>query len=137
MLPRALAVILCASFAVAAPSGQGRPDSPPAVADEILIEFKPHATDDRREAAIASVGGKRIKRFKQLRIDHVSVPRGRRAEDTIAELLQRDEVAAAQPNYARRATFPAPPNDPFWTANNVHLWGIERIQADDVWSTYT
>ena len=137
MPPRLLAALLCVSFAVATPAGQARPDIAPTSGDEILIEFSPHADDSRRDGAIERVGGKKLKRFKQLRVDHVRLPHGQRADDAIAELLQRDDVVAAQPNFAQRATFPSPPNDPFWTANNTFLWGIERIQADDVWATYT
>ena len=40
-----------------------------------------------------------------------------------------------QPNYVRRVAAPAPPNDPYWTFGL--LWGIERIQAQPVWTTFT
>lgn len=137
MPPRLLAALLCLGFAVATPAGQARPDIQPVAGDEILIEFRAHADDSRRDAAIERIGGRKLKRFKQLRVDHVRLARGRRADETIAELLQRDDVVAAQPNYSQRATFPSPPNDPFWTQNNTHLWGVERIQSDDVWAAYT
>lgn len=48
---------------------------------EVLITFNASATDSRRDAVLSRIGGTRIKRFDALNVDHVRLPRGRRAAD--------------------------------------------------------
>ncbi len=135
---KALAVVVLLGLGGVAPLGQQPADRVGAVEDEILVKFRPQADDARRDAALESVGGRRIKRFKDLDIDHVRIPRGRRAQDAVAAIRANADVVAAQPNYLRSITSPPPPNDFFWindTANG--FWALKHIQTDLVWSTYT
>jgi subtilisin family serine protease len=136
---RRLALVVLLTLAGwAAPSGQEPPARAAAVEDEILVRFRPEADEGRRAAALSAVNGQRLKRFRQLDIDHVRIPRGRRAAAVVAALRAHPDVLAAQPNFIRRITAPQPPNDFFWV-NDVswNFWGIPRIQAKAVWDTYT
>ena len=72
-----------------------------AVDGEIIVKFRPSATASRRDAALAAIGGQRIKKFETIDIDHVRLPRGRKAADAIADLLASGEVLSAQPNFIR------------------------------------
>jgi len=44
-------------------------------------------------------------------------------------------VIVAEPNYIRSIVASPPPNDPFWLDNT--LWGLQKIQAQQTWNTYT
>ena len=75
----AVGALLGLALWVAAPSGQEPAGSTPAVDGEILVKFRPQATGARRDAALRSVGGQRIRRFGAVNVDHVRLPRGRAA----------------------------------------------------------
>lgn len=123
---------------VAAPSGQGQGAPASAVDSEVLVRFRPQATDARRDAALRTVGGQRIRRFGALNVDHVRLPRGRNVDQAIAAIRSNVDVEAAQPNYIRHTTAPPPPNDFFWLNDIAYdFYGMKKIQADQVWNTYT
>jgi subtilisin family serine protease len=108
------------------------------VHNEVLVKFRAGAADARRDAVVSGIGGKRLKRFRQLDIDHVQLPDGRPPDDAIAELLAAGDVVAAQPNYRRQIALPTPPNDFFWVNDaDWSFWGIPKIEAHQVWNTYT
>lgn len=120
----------------AAPSGQQpSPGGPQAVDGELLVRFRAGAGSASREAALAAIGGQRIKRFEAVATDHVRVPRGRRAADAIAGLLATGEVLSAQPNFIRRIVSDPPPNDFFWVNDTTYgFYGMKKIQANLVWA---
>jgi subtilisin family serine protease len=134
--PLTVVAALCLGIGAATLSGQQPPPRAQVVDGEILVKFRPGADDARRDAALNGIGGTRIKRFKDLNVDHVRLPQGRRANDVIQDLLSNADVVSAQPNFVRRISFPGPPNDPWWTANNTDLYGIKKIGADSVWNTF-
>ncbi len=122
----------------AAPSGQQpAPGGPRAVDGELLVRFRPGASAARRDAALATVGGQRLKRFEAVATDHVRVPRGRRIDDALATLLASSDVLSAQPNFVRRITALPPPNDFFWVNDTTYgFYGLKKIQADQVWAVH-
>ncbi len=136
LLPPTFVVVVCLAGSVL--SGQQSVEPVSSVEDEILVKFRPHSDDGRREAALDRVGGRRIKRFRNLDIDHVRIPRGRRADDVVAEIQANADVIAAQPNYVRSIAALPPPNDFFWI-NDVpnNFWALKHIQTDLVWANYT
>ena len=133
------AALVCLACWIAAPSGQqGDPASPRSVDDEIIVKFRRDVPQSRRDAALGRIGGGRINHFAAVDQDHVRLPRGRKAADAIADLLASGEVLSAQPNYIRHIVQSPPPNDFFWVNRAQYgFYGMERIQADQVWSTYT
>jgi uncharacterized membrane protein len=56
-------------------------------------------------------------------------------EAALARFRAMPGVEYAQPNYTRRMIQTAPPNDPFWLDGS--LWGLEKIQAQQAWTTFT
>jgi subtilisin family serine protease len=65
------------------------------------------------------------------------LPNGRSAAQAVAALLRNPDVLAAQPNYIRDFVGPAgpPPNDPLWLDGT--LWGLQKIQAQAVWTGFS
>lgn len=120
----------------ATPSGQQpAPGGPRAIDSELLVRFRDGASDASRDAALAAIGGQRIKRFEAVETDHVRVPRGRRAADAIAALLATGDVVSAQPNFIRRIVSDPPPNDFFWVNDTTYgFYGMKKIQANLVWA---
>ena len=123
---------------VAAPSGQ-EPGAPTSAVDgEILVRFRPQATNARRDAALRTVGGQRIRRFGAVNVDHVRLPRGRSVDQAVAAIRANVDVETAQPNYIRHTTSDPPPNDFFWLNDIAYdFYGMKKIQADQVWNSYT
>ena len=137
MRGRLLSVVagLCFSAWIAAPIGQEPAPPAGAVDGELLVKFSAQATAARRDATLAAVGGQRIKKFAAIDLDHVRLPRGRRAADAIADLLASGTVIAAQPNYIRRIAAAPPPNDFLWVNDIANgFYGLKKIQAALVWA---
>ncbi len=133
-----LGALLSLVWLGATPSGQQPASSSPQqqVEGELLVTFRPQADSARRDAALAAVGGRRIKRFETIGMDHVRLPRGRRADEAINALRANGDVIAAQPNFIRRIDSAPPPNDPAWLNDGpagYNFWGMKKIQADLVW----
>jgi hypothetical protein len=105
------------------------------VESELLIKYVPTASNGRRNGIAASRGARLVRRARALDIDHVRLPPGQSMVAAIAALRSTPDVALVQPNYVRRASGSAPPNDPWWLLG--FLWGLERIQAQPVWSSFT
>ena len=66
-------------------------------------------------------------------MDHVRLPPGQNVAAAIAAFRATPDVLLVQPNYIRRATASAPPNDPCWLIG--FLWGLEKIQAQPAWTS--
>ena len=102
---------------------------------ELLVKFAPAVPIASRDAMLAGRGASRLRRFGVLNIDHVRLPRGLSMQAAIAMLQSLPGVEAVQPNYIRRPVQSAPPDDPFWLDGS--LWGLQKIEVDKVWSTFT
>ena len=102
---------------------------------EILVKFSPRTDAFRRNAILSSRGVFRIRRFDAVDIDYVRVPRGQAVAAAVGALQRMAGVDGVQPNYTRYAAPGAPPNDPFWLDGS--LWGLLKIDARSVWTTYT
>ncbi len=123
----------------ATPSGQ-QPSSPgpQRVEGEILVKFKRDTPANRRDARLSSVGGRRLRRFNALDLDHVRIAAGRRIDDAISALRASGDVVSAQPNFVRHITASPPPNDFFWVNDITYgFYGMKKIRADQVWAAYT
>jgi subtilisin family serine protease len=114
---------------------QPTPGGERSVPDEIIVKFRPGVSDFQRANVLTARAARSIRRFRALGLEHIRLNRGQNLAAAIAALRSSSSVALVQPNYIRHTTAPAPPNDPYWTFGL--LWGIERIQAQAVWTGFT
>lgn len=105
---------------------------------ELLVKFNPAMNALSRDAALGNRRAVRLRRFARLNLDHVRLPSDVSVQAAIAAFQAMPGVLYAQPNYIRHAiqTPPsAPPNDPLWLDGS--LWGLQKIQAQQAWSSFT
>ena len=102
---------------------------------EVLVRFAAGTSTSRRDAALTAIGARVIRRFDRVRVHHARVAPGQSVEEAVAALQLDPEVLDAQPNYIRTIDAAAPPNDPLWV--NDSMWGLTRIQAQNVWNAIT
>ena len=131
----AAALLLFLGLWLSGASGQQPQGDAPSVAGELIVKFRADASQSRRDAALTSRGARLLRRFEALDLHHVRVPEGQNLQAALAALQADPDVVFAQPNYIRRTTQSATPNDPFWLNNS--LWGLKQIHADTAWSSYT
>src|SRR5678816_2374478 len=114
----------------------GQPAAPE-VPDEVLVQFARSVPMGRRAAILAAESATEVDRLDTLDIHLARLPRGRNVSQVVSNLLRNTEVVAAQPNYIREFVGIAgpPPNDPLWLDGT--LWGLQKIQAQAVWTGYT
>src|SRR5512134_3758640 len=112
--------------------GQQPPDAEPG---EVIVQFRPDASQAQRAAIRAAHATDLVRRFETLDMQLLRVGPGRDVAAAVAALLATPGVVLAQPNYRRQAIAPPPPNDPFWL--NDTLWGLQRIQAQQAWTNFT
>jgi subtilisin family serine protease len=127
-----------AALALVGPGVQSQGQIPsPHAEDEVLVQFARSTPLGRRAAILAAESGTELRQFDELDIHHVRLPRGRDVSQAVANLLRNPDVVAAQPNYIREAVGTAgpPPNDPLWLDGT--LWGLQKIQAQAVWTGYS
>lgn len=139
---RKLSVLTILSVSALALVGQGAQTQgqapPPEVPDEVLVQFARTAPQGRRTAILTAESATEIERFDTLDIHLARLPKGRDVAQTLVSLLRNPDVLAAQPNYIREIVGTAvgpPPNDPLWLDGT--LWGLQKIQAQAVWTGYT
>jgi subtilisin family serine protease len=113
------------------PTAQGR--APDRAVQQLLVKYKPGATNAHRQAALARAGARLRARFANLDIDHLDLPGNVDADRALLTLQSDPAVLYAQPNYVRRMVAGAP-NDPAWL--NSSLWGLARINAPAAWSSF-
>src|SRR5262245_61368989 len=130
-----LAVLAVTPLIVLAAQGPAQPP-PPWVADELVVQFAASSPSSRRAAILASENSQDIARFESLDVHHVRLPRGRDVQQAVAAFMRQRDVIAAQPNYIRQAVgrIGPSPNDPLWIDGT--LWGLEKIQAQPVWTGF-
>ena len=105
------------------------------VSGELLVKFSRTLSANQRSSALARQRATRIRHFDALDIDHIRVPPGLAVAAAVGAFQRGGGVIAVQPNYIRRTTQSAPPDDPFWLDGS--LWGLSKIQAPQAWSTFT
>ena len=131
----AAALLLFLGLWLSGASGQQPQGDAPSIAGELIVKFRADASQSRRDAALAGRGARLLRRFEALDLHHVRVPEGQNLQAAIAALQADPDVVFAQPNYIRRTTQAATPNDPSWLNNS--LWGLKQIRADTAWSSFT
>jgi subtilisin family serine protease len=107
---------------------------PEAVPDELLVQFKPGVREGRRAATRAAHRVAVLRRFDALGIEHVRLPKGAHPRGVAEALRANTDVWNAQPNYIRRVSASAPPNDTFW--RDESMWGMQKISADSAWNIF-
>ncbi len=129
------AVLVCLALSLVTTQGkQARSAGGQFVDGEIIVKFRPNTTATQRSAIIAARAAGLIRRFDAVGLHRVRLRGGQGVDAALASFRAMPEVALAQPNYIRRALI-APPNDPFWSIG--FQWGPVKIQAPEVWETYT
>jgi subtilisin family serine protease len=136
----ALAAIALAAASIALPlsaQAQGRPDlvsmglrdaSKQYVPDELIVQFRASASEDRQSAALAPVAGRLMQslRLRSQRSDgrgdmhRVKLPAGVSVAAAIAALQGHADVDFAEPNWVYRRQ--AVSNDTYFTSGQ--LWGM-------------
>jgi len=114
------------------PGAQSRPLQ--AVRGELLVKFKPGATNAHRQAAFARTRARMRGRFARTNIDRVEIPVDLDVASAAAAMLDDPSVLYAQPNFVRHVAASGTPNDPAWVGNS--LWGLLRINARAAWSAF-
>ena len=133
---RRLGAAIAVTLAVWLVAASGQQPAPSAyVPGDLIVKFRPAASQSRRTAALTARGARVIRTFGAFDLHHVSIPQGQTVEQAIAALQANPDVEFAQPNYTRHIVQSSPPNDPLWL--NGTLWGLLKIQAQGVWSSYT
>ena len=128
-------VCLClAAGAVSVISAQQQDTPEQFVTGEVLVQFRTGVSESSRSevrAAHAAVG---IRRFDALRVEQLTLPANANPVAVARALAARPEVESAQPNFIRRTSSTAAPNDPYFVDGT--LWGLTRISAPLAWAAY-
>src|SRR5688572_29061031 len=94
--------LMAGVFAVAPGDAQrATPSAPRYLAGDLLIKFRPEVTTARRNARVAALSGRVMRRLRRLDVEHLQLPAGTDIEAVAAALRADPEVVAAQPNYVR------------------------------------
>jgi subtilisin family serine protease len=129
----------CAAIAilgVSSPSAQQSPDAP-FVPGELLVRFRPVATEGQRDGLRRAVGSSLLRRFEQVDIEHIKLPVNVSVAQALGVLRGSPDVLSAAPNYLQYAAAPPPPNDPYWLASSApNLWGMQKINAQAAWINF-
>jgi len=98
-----------------------------AVADEILVKFKPGVK-------VKTIKEGRIrKKIEKINVHCIKIPPHKTVLEMIEEYKKDPDVEYAEPNYIRKAFLT--PNDPNCT--DPTQWGIFKIKAPQAWETET
>ena len=87
---------------------------------ELLVKFKPSASNSHREKLHAKHGSRVVKEFKAKRINHIKLKPGLGVEEAVTLYSSETDVEYAEPNYFVTAL--NTPNDPSFGA----LWGLQN-----------
>lgn len=96
---------------------------------ELLIKFKPEATDEQIARLHQSIGSKVIKRINQIRLDKIKLPEGLSEAAAISRYQSADIVVNAELNALRYPNII--PNDPLFS-QQVNLTRISAPLAWDI-----
>ena len=104
-----------------------------AVADEILVKFKPGVKVKTIDEVNKRLEGRIRKKIKKINVHCIKIP----PHKTVLEMIEKYEkdpnVEYAEPNYVIKAYLL--PNDPDCTESQQ--WGIFKIKAPQAWETET
>lgn len=85
---------------------------------ELLVKFAPDVSDAVKEKIHAKHDSKKIRAFRDLRIEHVKIKKGLSVEQAITAYRAEPDVEYAEPDYI--VTTQTVPNDPLFS----QLWGL-------------
>ena len=87
---------------------------------ELLVKFKPEASDERKKNLHKKHGAEKLKEFPSLRLHHIKLKKGMSIEEAV-KLYQADpEVEYAEPNFLY--SIQGQPND----SRFGELWGLQN-----------
>src|SRR5262249_38936960 len=119
--------------------GQQPPPTPSGaryVPDEVLVRFRPTASNARRNALLGSMNARLLRSIDAFGVHRLRVPRNTDIEALVAAFRSHPDFAVVQPNYIMHAVQQLPPpNDPRWLDGT--LYGLVKIQAQAGWTTFT
>jgi subtilisin family serine protease len=128
------ALLLCGLLAAVPAAG-----APSMMADEVIIKFKPGASDADVRAILADLGATRVKRFKAIQAEEQRITR-RSVTDAVSRYRSHPAVQFIEPNWIVRAD--GVPNDPLfpqqWSLHNTGQAGgvpgadIDAVAAWDI-----
>jgi subtilisin family serine protease len=105
------------------------------VAGELIVKFSATVGESQRDRIVSDRGARVIRRFRALDTRLVGLAPGQGVATALAAFRRQPGVLLAQPNFVRRVVGPAPPDDPYWLSG--FLWGLERIQTQPAWTSFT
>src|SRR5579862_3288636 len=117
-----VALLVCLAGYLSGVSGQQPASNPAYVPGEVIVKFRPGASQSRRDTVLAAWSARVLHHFGQFDMHHLALPVGQSVEAAVAALSANPDVLFAQPNYVRHATDLGNPNDPLWL--NGTLWGL-------------
>lgn len=98
---------------------------------ELLVKFKDHVEDAKKEHIHKKLGARKKKEFKGLRLHHVELPAGLSVQDAMKYYRADPGVEYAERNFIVNAY--REPNDAYYP----YLWGMMKINAPAVWENQT
>lgn len=94
------------------------------VPNQLVIRFNPTASEQERQAYIASIGGTVTQNIAALNAVVVAVP-----DASAVEIAPSDVVAQSEPDYFVSALIDVPPSDPYYNQQ----WALPVIGAPEAW----
>ncbi len=104
-----------------------------AVADEILVKFKPGVKVETIKGINKKLQGRIRKKIEKINVHCIKVPPHKTVLEMIEKYKKDPDVEYAEPNYIRKAFLT--PNDPRYIAGDQ--WGITQIKLPQAWNTET
>lgn len=108
-----------------------------AVADEILVKFKPGVKIKTIRGIIKGINkkleGQIRKKIEKINVHCIKIPPDKTVLEMIEEYKKDLDVEYAEPNYIRKAF--REPDDPRYIAGDQ--WGISKIKLPQAWETET
>jgi len=129
-----LAAFLCSLAALTAVPSAQQGTREVLVPNELIVQFRNGVTEGQRGAVRAANGLQTLKRYQQVRAEHVRIQGNANPIALARALSAQPEIEAAQPNFIRRTTSVGSPNDPFFV--NGNMWGLAKISAPLAWSSF-
>lgn len=99
--------------------------------DEILVKFKPKASEEKKRSLHKKHGSQKLKEFPDLRLHLLKLKKGMGVEEGIKQYKADGEVEYAEPNYLLEVQ--TTPNDPEFG----DLWGMSKINTAAAWDVTT
>ncbi|HWI40416.1 MAG TPA: S8 family serine peptidase [Verrucomicrobiae bacterium] len=120
----AAAATLLAAVPATAGSKPSRPGS-------VIVKYREGTAETHREELRRRHGGRKIREFRELKMEAMRVPEGKDAAEAAAEISADPSVEYAEPDFIVKAM--ATPGDPQFYSQ----WGLNRIAAPAAWDAST